>query len=102
MNSINVCLRQACAIGLGQTVVVTGGEAASSPVHSSRRVTEYGTAGWLRDLPSLTQARRSHACSSYTRQDGVRVLLVTGGTSFCKNKNYKKCGPSRYIEIKIH
>ena len=98
MYFIDVCLRQACAIGLGLTVVVTGGRAASSPVHSSRRVTEYGTAGWLRDLPSLTQARQSHACSSYTRQDGVRVLLVTGGTSVCKNKIYQKCGPSRYID----
>jgi len=55
------------------TVVLTGG------VYTETVVSLYGEEGWLEDLPSLNQGRIYHACAAYYRDDGARVMLVTGG-----------------------
>ena len=57
----------ACAINLGSSVVVTGGHNYPSTV------SEYNEAGYVRDLPSLLQERRSHGCSSYDNDEGTKV-----------------------------
>merc|ERR1711971_446498 len=50
----------ACAINLGSTVVVTGGD---SP--NDRLVGQYNETGFIKYLPSLLQERYGHGCSFY-------------------------------------
>ena len=81
-------VREACAINLGSSVILTG------RVHSPRTtVSQYNEAGWVRDLPPLQQGRYDHACSYYSNAEGTKVdidikycsiiifqtMLVTGG-----------------------
>ena len=61
----HVC-RDACAIADGDTVVLTGGQ------NTMRRVSRYGTGGWLEDLPSMNLGRADHGCASFL-QEGDKV-----------------------------
>merc|ERR1712066_696821 len=64
-----------CAINLGPTVVITGGD-----YSSLNKVSEYSEAGPTgRDLPRLKVGRRSHGCSYFDNDEGTKTLLVTGG-----------------------
>ena len=57
----------ACAINLGSSVVLTGGD------FTLTRVSQYNEAGWVRDLPDLLQERNRHGCSYYNNDDGTKV-----------------------------
>ena len=59
----------ACAINLGTTVLLTGGYEHGSV----SRVTQYSEDGFVKDLPSLQQERRSHGCSFYDNDEGTKV-----------------------------
>merc|ERR1719295_461938 len=50
-------LHDACAINLGSTVIVTGGDDSFYPIN---RVSEYSETGFTRDLPELQQSRLGH------------------------------------------
>ena len=54
-------LRDACSIGLKETVVVTGG----GNVHSQSTVEVYNTSGMVEQLPDMRTPRREHACGHY-------------------------------------
>merc|ERR1711874_924587 len=62
----------ACAINLGSSVILTGGDL------SIPTVSEYNEAGHVRFLPSLLQGRYAHGCSYYDK-DGTETFLVSGG-----------------------
>ena len=57
----------ACAINLGSSVIITGGE------NSLTTVSEYNEAGHVRDLPQLLEGRKHHGCSYYDNDDGTKV-----------------------------
>ena len=59
----------ACAINLGSTVAITGGQ------YTKTRVSEYSQEGWVRDLPSLQQGRYEHGCSYYEDGEGRKVNI---------------------------
>ena len=54
-------LRDACGIGLMETVVVTGGGRS----FSRSTVMVYNTSGFVEQLPDLRTPRRDHACGHY-------------------------------------
>merc|ERR1711997_46028 len=64
----------ACAINLGSSVIITGGE--NQP---PTRVSQYNEAGLMGDLPGLQQGRREHGCSFYNNDEGTKTFLVSGG-----------------------
>ena len=63
----------ACAIDLGQSVILTGG----TPFN--RKVTELMSDGSSRELPELIIGRKNHGCASYIDTNRNEVLLVTAG-----------------------
>jgi len=65
----------ACAINLGSSVILTGGQSPRT------RVTEYNEAGFVRNLPDLLEGRETHGCGYYTDDDGTKTYIVTGGRS---------------------
>ena len=65
------CYSYACAIDLGQTVVITGGH------WTMRRVTEYNEDGQTKELPKLDRGRRSHGCASYVDKENRIVMIFT-------------------------
>jgi len=69
------CISSACAIDLGQTVLITGGW------YDRPRVSEYTEIGFLRDLPSLQEGRHSHGCTYFVNDQGTKTFLVTGGAT---------------------
>merc|ERR1719336_1750133 len=64
----------ACAIDLGDSVVVTGGGA-----ETHRKVTRYNGGGFVEDLPDLNTARQAHACAYFVNAENEMVYLVAGG-----------------------
>ena len=48
-------------------MAITGG------YNTKTTVSEYNQEGWVRDLPSLQQARYSHGCSYFVSDDGTKV-----------------------------
>ena len=66
----------ACAISLGSSLILTGG------YYSLTRVSEYGEAGFIRDLPDLNQERWGHGCSFYENEEGSKVKLVDFNKTF--------------------
>ena len=54
-------LRDACGIGLMETVVVTGG----GGVYSKNTTLVYNTSGFVEQLPDLITPRKEHACGHY-------------------------------------
>ena len=62
--------REACAINLGSTVLITGGHGPSE-----KGVTQYSESGFLRDLPHLQQGRWKHGCSFYKDNEGTKVCI---------------------------
>ena len=60
------------------TIVLTGGLGTQTIVSEISNLREPEPS--LRDLPSLQEGRRAHACGSYVVADSV-FLLVTGGTN---------------------
>ena len=71
----------ACAINLGSSVIITGGDE-SSFVTS---VTEYNEAGWVRDLPPLIQGRDNHGCNFYDNAEGTKVDITI---NYCPSNNF--------------
>lgn len=73
-------IMDACSISdpTTESLIITGGG------ETSRRntVSRYGVLGFIEQLPSLNQGRRFHACGAYMREDGIQVLLVTGGENY--------------------
>ena len=59
----------ACAINLGNTVIITGDRDEKDQV----KVTEYSEAGFSRDLPPLQLGRYGHGCSYFDNDDGTTV-----------------------------
>ena len=57
----------ACAINLGSSVIITGGD------FTLTTASQYNETGWLGDLPDLQQGRRGHGCSSYNNDEGTKV-----------------------------
>ena len=88
---VQYCYSYVCAIDLGQSVVITGGE------YTMKIVTQYYEDGSFNELPQLITGRYWHGCSSYVDGNGnivskesfqchdrvdtifVQVLLVTAG-----------------------
>ena len=38
-------------------------------------MTRYNTAGFIEDLPDLTQGRQDHGCGAYKTEDGDKVIV---------------------------
>ena len=62
--------RNACAIDLGDSVVVTGGGRQDL---GDKKVTRYNGGGFVEDLPDLITARRRHACAYFVNADNQMV-----------------------------
>ena len=64
--------REACAIPdtENEEVIITGG------MDNRRLVSVYSEAGWQRDLASLNQGRKLHACGNYIN-GGKKVIIIT-------------------------
>ena len=64
--------REACAIPdtENEEVIITGG------MDNRRLVSVYSEAGWQRDLASLNQGRKLHACGNYVN-GGKKVIIIT-------------------------
>jgi len=61
------------------TVIITGGWD-TTKLYTTKRVSRYGTLGFIEDLPSSVVGRYGHGCGSYLREaDGTQVFLVAGG-----------------------
>ena len=90
ITNIYIYYRDACAINLGISVIITGG------LYSLTTVSQYNEAGYY-NAPDLLEGRWHHGCSYYDNDDGTRVgyryidinycpliifqtLLVTGGS----------------------
>ena len=56
---LQCCYSGACAIDLGESVVITGG------VYIEKKVTQYKEDGSFNELPQLITGRYSHGCASY-------------------------------------
>merc|ERR1712066_235474 len=74
-------LAVACAINIGQKMILTGG------FYSKNRVSEYSEDGFTRDLPQLQQGRYGHGCTYFENEEGTKTFLVTGGTYYDDNYN---------------
>ena len=61
---LQYCYSNACALDLGQTVIITGGAG------TNWKVTEYNEDGQAKELPQLITGRYNHGCSSYIDKDG--------------------------------
>ena len=61
----------ACAINLGQTVIITGG------VGAMTTVIEYSETGFKKELPRLKQGRAYHGCSYYENDNKIKVKYNT-------------------------
>ena len=70
-NSVSDCFRDACAINMGDSVILTGG------YWSYTKVTELRMDGSYTELPELNQGRHIHGCASYVDEHGNKVTLVT-------------------------
>jgi len=60
--------RKACAINMGSSVILTGGQ-----LDTRTRVSQYNQDGWVRDLPDLVQGRYGHGCIYYDNNEGSQV-----------------------------
>ena len=60
---LQYCYSRACAIDMGQTVIITGG------YYAKRKVTEYNEDRLHKELPELITGRRYHGCSSFVDSD---------------------------------
>jgi len=69
---------EACGIDLGDSYVVTGG--VHEGVANLQKVAQYTLSGEVTYLADLQQGRRQFACTSFTDDNGVTTLLVTGGS----------------------
>ena len=68
MNTNETYFSAACAIDLGDSVVVTGGGA-----ETHRKVTRYNGGGFVEDLPDLNTARQAHACAYFVNAENQMV-----------------------------
>ena len=59
--------RYACSIQLEEVVIMTGG------YYTLQLVTVYNKEGWVEDLTSLNQGRRSHGCGHYVNTENKLV-----------------------------
>lgn len=69
--------RYACAIDMGEKLVLTGGQGdnAEGPYGPSiTRVTEYNINGFVKDLPEMITPRFLHGCSHFTNKDNQNVF----------------------------
>ena len=59
---------------MGDNVIITGGWG-----EAKDKVSKYGLAGHLYDLPLLLEGRNNHGCGGYHRQDGAQVCIICVG-----------------------
>ena len=71
--SLIECFSDACAINMGDSVILTGGVFAW---YSQTKVTELRMDGSYTKLPELNQGRYSHGCASYLDEYGNKVTIV--------------------------
>ena len=70
MNSLR---HEACSIPTDDNeLIITGGYPTNSDYVAST-VDVYNINGWVRDLPSLNDRRRNHACGKFKSQSGDTV-----------------------------
>ena len=98
---IIIYYREACAIQLEDTVIVTGG------VHSYTRVQEYNLQGSVARLPDLNTGRFNHACGHYTHNgqlvSSIVTFLMTLLNSLCQYcLIIVMCGAGVYSHRRIH
>ena len=67
--SVSECFRDACAIDMGDSVILTGG------YYSETKVTKLRVDGSYTELPELNTGRDSHGCASYADEYGNKVNL---------------------------
>ena len=65
--------RDACAIELPDTVILTGGEG----FPSLSRVQEYNLWGFIKRLPDLITGRHEHSCGYYLHQGQIVSIGIT-------------------------
>ena len=68
--SVIECFREACAIDMGDSVILTGG------YYSQNKVTEVRIDGSYIELPELNLERYQHGCSSYLDEYGNKVTIL--------------------------
>ena len=77
---------RACAIGLRDTVVVTGGTLATSGMwRPGAKVQVYSLDGAQERLPDMNNARDDHACGHYVKDDRMvnhNILCLGNHTVF--------------------
>ena len=59
------------------TVIITGGDDENGV--GTTNVIRYGEQGFIENLPKMLSIRTSHGCAGYYDEDGMMVLLVSGG-----------------------
>ena len=74
---LQYCYRGACAIHLGQTVIITGGYG------NMKKVSQYNEDGQHTELPELITRRYLHGCSSYIDSDNNIVKVLLNSDSGC-------------------
>ena len=74
---LQYCYRYACAIDMGQTVIITGG------IDSKRKVTQYSEDGQHKELQELITGRRNHGCSSYVNNENNIVPASLNSNNSC-------------------
>ena len=65
-----VYFRYACAIEMGDHVIVTGGDMVDG---TDKVVSVYDEGGWLEDWPPLNTGRGSHGCGHYVNSYSKEV-----------------------------
>ena len=79
-----IFFRWACAINMGDSVILTGGE------YSLTKVTDIRINGSYTELRELNQGRGAHGCTSYVDEYGNKVTIVKRKSSQVKRKSKKK------------
>ena len=74
---LQYCYSAACAIDMGQTVIITGGW------NTMKKVTQYNEDGLHKELPELITGRRYHGCSSYVNSDKNIVKATLNNDNCC-------------------
>ena len=65
--------RDACGVELDDTFIIIGGHNIYAPNEADKSVVRYSSRGVFEVLPSLTEGRYGHACSSYLSDNTERV-----------------------------
>ena len=74
---LHYCYRGACAIDMGETVIITGG------FNTMKKVSQYNENEQHNVLPELITGRQEHGCSSYVNINNNIVTALFNSDNSC-------------------